>query len=89
MSFDLAEHSRVLALVEVLKERVYVSVVVEALVRGEREAASRRASNRLIAGFDYPQNRGFRGFQFGLTMRMEAAGIEPASAAAPAERLQA
>ena len=74
---DLAEHGRVLALVEVLEERADVSVVVERPLRGELEPAARRESNRLIAGFDYPQNRVFRLFQFGLTMRMEAAGIEP------------
>jgi hypothetical protein len=45
---------------------------------GQLEPAPRRASNRLIAGFDYPQNRVFRVSQFGLTMRVEAAGIEPA-----------
>ena len=66
-----------------------VRVVEQRLLRGELEPAPRRASNRLIAGFDYPQNRAFRVSHFGLTMRVEAAGIEPASAAAPAERLQA
>ena len=86
---DLAEHGLVLAPVEVLEERADVCVVVERLPSGELVPPSRRASNRLIAGFDYPQNRVFRLSQFGSTMRMEAAGIEPASAAAPAERLQA
>ena len=89
VSVDLPEHGVVLALLEVLEERADVGVVVERVPSGQLEPAPRRASNRLIAGFDYPQNRVFRVSQFGLTMRVEAAGIEPASAAAPAEHLQA
>ena len=86
---DLAEHTDLVPLVEVLKDLRRVLVLMPRQLRRELEPAARRASNRLFAGFDYPQNRSFRLVQFGLTMRMEAAGIEPASAAAPAERLQA
>ena len=89
VTLDLAERADLIALVEVFEDVEWVVVVVPRLLRREPEPASRRESNRLIAGFDYPQNGVFRGLQFGLTMRMEAAGIEPASAAAPAERLQA
>jgi len=39
-----------------------VRVVVERVLRGELESAAWRASNRLIAKFDYPQNRVFGSF---------------------------
>ena len=89
MPLDLSERGHLIAFVEILEDLRRVLVVVARLLRRELKTPPRRASNRLIAGFDYLQNRSFRLFQFGLTMGVEAAGIEPASAAAPAERLQA
>lgn len=44
------------ALTASIEDRPRVRVVVQRLLGGELEPAPRRASNRLIAGFDYPQS---------------------------------
>ena len=80
---DLAEHSAVLAAVELFGDRVGVVVLVEGLARRELDAAAPSRRNRIairrFPGFDYLRYVSIVTIHFWLEPTMEAAGIEPAS----------